>query len=198
VPVSFDAESVIGTDPSHQVVSTAQQMWGSQDEIIPATMSGFIAARSAFFCSFLVEQKSFVLYCFVLFCIVLFVCLFVCLFVVFFFRSFSNVASNTTLVMRCYNASMVPALTSLALNFTLFDAFHSSVPGPTGPNRMYFHAGTSHGAATNLKEYEIIGYPQRSFFKDLDESGKTFGIYFEDFPVTLELRDVRAYPEVCG
>lgn len=104
-------------------------------------------------------------------------------------------SSNSTLVMRCYNYSTVPVLSTLALNFTLFDTFHSSVPGPTGPNRMFFHSGTSHGAATNLKEYEIVGYPQRTFFKDLVESGKSFGIYFEDFPVTLELRDVRDYPD---
>ena len=162
IKVSFDAESVIGADPSHQVISTQQQIWGSDTEIIPATMSGFIHA------------------------------------------------SNTSIVMRAYNESMVPVLSTLALNFTLFDAFFSSVPGPTGPNRMFLHSGTSHGAATNLRNYEIegifgyvsavcvlysfnSGYPQRSFFKDLHESSLSFGVYFEDFPVVLELRDVREY-----
>lgn len=60
---------------------------------------------------------------------------------------------------------------------------------------MYFHSGTSHGAATNIWEHEAEGYPQRSFFKDLEESGVSWGVFFEDFPVTLDLRDTRAYPD---
>jgi hypothetical protein len=124
-------QSVLGKDPSHQIVSTARQIWGSQDEIIPASMSGFVAA------------------------------------------------SNSTLAMKCYNSSTIPVISSLALNFTLFDAFHSSVPGPTGPNRMYFHSATSHGAATNIAELEIRGYPQRSFLVDLEFSKKSWGVYFE-------------------
>lgn len=60
---------------------------------------------------------------------------------------------------------------------------------------MYFHSGTSHGAATNIGSHEFIGYPQRSFFKDLEDSKVSWGVYFEDFPVVLDLDDVRIYPE---
>jgi phospholipase C len=145
VKVSFDAESVIGVNPAHQVDSTAEQIWGSRVPSYPSEMTGFIAA------------------------------------------------SNSTRVMRCYNFSTVPAISTLALGGALFDAFFSSVPGPTGPNRMFFHSGTSHGAALNIADLEIVGYPQRSFYMDLEMSRKSWGVYFEDFPVTLELADVRLF-----
>ncbi len=147
IPVTFDAEDVIGLNPSHQIDSTARQIWGSMTESIPAMMTGFIEA------------------------------------------------SNSTRVMRCYNFSMVPALSTLALKGALFDAFYSSVPGPTGPNRMFYHSGTSHGAAVNIADAEVLGYPQRTFFMDLEESKKKWGVYFEDFPVTLELDEARLFLE---
>ena len=41
------------------------------------------------------------------------------------------------LVMRCFNTSSLPTLSTLALDFALFDGWHSCIPGPTGPNRLF-------------------------------------------------------------
>lgn len=41
---------------------------------------------------------------------------------------------------------------------------------------------------------EIKGYPQRTFFEDVYDSGKEFKIYFGDFPSSLGLSRLRSFP----
>jgi len=81
------------------------------------------------------------------------------------------------------------------LEYGVFDHWYASVPGPTGPNRMYALSGTSHGATENNPEKEAEGYPQRTFMDDLYDSQQSFKIYYSDFPVCLELQSLREYPE---
>jgi len=45
--------------------------------------------------------------------------------------------------MRCFAQKYVPILSQLAQEFVLCDHWHSSMPGPTEPNRMFAHAATS-------------------------------------------------------
>jgi phospholipase C len=45
--------------------------------------------------------------------------------------------------MRCFSPEHVPVLTQLAKEFVLCDHWHSSMAGPTEPNRMFAHAATS-------------------------------------------------------
>ena len=49
--------------------------------------------------------------------------------------------------MRCFDSDtlQLPAITTLAQNFITCDRWFSSVPGPTGPNRLFIHAATSGG-----------------------------------------------------
>eukprot|EP01126_Amoeba_proteus_P050827 TRINITY_DN6036_c0_g1_i5.p1 TRINITY_DN6036_c0_g1~~TRINITY_DN6036_c0_g1_i5.p1 ORF type:complete len:526 (+),score=103.16 TRINITY_DN6036_c0_g1_i5:17-1594(+) len=101
---------------------------------------------------------------------------------------------NANIVMRSFNTSTLPVLSQLALQYALFDSYYSSLPGPTLPNRMYFISGTSHGACENDAMPEIKGYPQRTFFEDVYDSGKEFKIYFGDFPSSLGLSRLREYP----
>lgn len=49
-------------------------------------------------------------------------------------------------VMRCFNSTSLPAISTLALDFAVFDQWHSSIPGPTFPNRLFFLSGTSQGS----------------------------------------------------
>lgn len=97
-------------------------------------------------------------------------------------------------VMKSYNTTSLPALSTLAMEFATFDRWYSSVPGPTQPNRMFFHTGTSHGVAHNDILELIKGYPQRTIYDDLYDSGLDFKIYFSDFPISLILRNLRSYP----
>jgi phospholipase C len=48
-------------------------------------------------------------------------------------------------VMRCFSPDQVPVLTSLAREFAVCDAWFSSLPGPTWPNRFFVHAASSGG-----------------------------------------------------
>jgi len=53
------------------------------------------------------------------------------------------------------------------------------------PNRAYVGSCTSHGAGDNNAIDIIIGYPQKTVFKALNESGRSWNIYFEEVPSML-------------
>jgi phospholipase C len=81
-------------------------------------------------------------------------------------------------VMRGVDASaQSPALYQLATQFVLCDAWHSSVPGPTWPNRYFLHGASSAGldhspTSAEMGKWEALDgfvYPKGSIF---DELGK--------------------------
>jgi phospholipase C len=49
-------------------------------------------------------------------------------------------------VMKCFAPEDIPVLATLAREFALCDAWFSSVPGPTLPNRAFAHCGSSNGS----------------------------------------------------
>jgi len=53
--------------------------------------------------------------------------------------------------MAYYQRSQIPFYYWLADNFTVCDHWYASVMGPTWPNRLYLHAGTSAGKKDNSK-----------------------------------------------
>jgi phospholipase C len=61
------------------------------------------------------------------------------------------VPPDPTSIMQCFDASTLPVLTTLARQFALCDAWFSSVPGPTWPNRFFAHAATWKGYITNSR-----------------------------------------------
>eukprot|EP00270_Netrium_digitus_P016154 TRINITY_DN5759_c0_g1_i1.p1 TRINITY_DN5759_c0_g1~~TRINITY_DN5759_c0_g1_i1.p1 ORF type:complete len:522 (-),score=85.30 TRINITY_DN5759_c0_g1_i1:188-1753(-) len=94
-------------------------------------------------------------------------------------------------VMSAFRPEMVPAISSLALNFALFNRWFASVPASTQPNRLYLHSGTSHGATSNAILKLLYGFPQKTIFDSLDEDGLSFGIYFSSIPSTLIYQSLR-------
>jgi phospholipase C len=50
---------------------------------------------------------------------------------------------------RAFQPPDIPVLTQLAQEFLLFDNWHSSLPGPTWPNRFFVHAASSGGLAAS-------------------------------------------------
>jgi len=46
-------------------------------------------------------------------------------------------------LMKCFAAGSVPVITALARNYAVCNRWFSSLPGPTMPNRLFAHAGTS-------------------------------------------------------
>ncbi|KAH7657114.1 phospholipase C protein [Dioscorea alata] len=94
-------------------------------------------------------------------------------------------------VMSGFTPDSVPVYTALVNEFAVFDRWFASVPSSTQPNRFYVHSATSHGASSNVRKDLIHGFPQKTIFDSLDESGLSFGIYYQNIPATLFFKSLR-------
>ncbi|KAH9302086.1 hypothetical protein KI387_013669 [Taxus chinensis] len=94
-------------------------------------------------------------------------------------------------VMNGFRPAVVPVYTSLVSEFAVFDRWFASVPASTQPNRLYVHSATSHGATSNIPKLLAAGYPQKTIFDSIDESGLSFGIYYQNIPATLFYTNLR-------
>ena len=78
--------------------------------------------------------------------------------------------------MRCLDPLTVsPILARLALEFAVCDAWFSSVPGETWPNRNFAHAATSDDAS----DIELGFYYHPTIFEQLDAAGASWRIYHD-------------------
>jgi phospholipase C len=90
-------------------------------------------------------------------------------------------------IMRCFAPGKLPALTTLASEFAVCDAWYSSMPGQTWPNRMFVHAATSDGNIDNkLYDYDID-----TIYHRLGDASRSWKIYFHDIPQALALKRLR-------
>lgn len=94
-------------------------------------------------------------------------------------------------VMKGFKPQNVPIYAELVREFSVFDRWFSSIPGPTQPNRLFVYSATSHGSTSHVKKQLAIGYPQKTIFDSIHESGLDFGIYFQNIPTTLFYRNLR-------
>lgn len=94
-------------------------------------------------------------------------------------------------IMSCFNPKTLPTLNTLANEFAIFDHWHSSLPGPTQPNRMFLHSATSHGLTANNVAELTEGMPQKTIFDSLNEAGLDWRVYFHDLPSVLLMRNMR-------
>ncbi|KAD4982591.1 hypothetical protein E3N88_19262 [Mikania micrantha] len=94
-------------------------------------------------------------------------------------------------VMSGFKPDDVPVYRDLVNEFAVCDRWFASVPASTQPNRLYVHSATSHGAIGNDTLKLILGYPQKTIFESLEESGFSFGIYYQYPPSTLFYRNLR-------
>jgi phospholipase C len=67
-------------------------------------------------------------------------------------RCNGNVAASHR-IMKCFAPEKLPILTGLAKQYAVCDRWFSSIPGPTLPNRLFAHAGTSGGRLDMAPEY---------------------------------------------
>ncbi len=89
------------------------------------------------------------------------------------------------LVMDCQPEENLPVLATLAKKYAVCDRWFSSVPGPTWPNRMFAHMGTSEGWTSNKKRF----YKSKSVFKALHEKGVSSKVYYDDVTTGWVLKD---------
>lgn len=91
-------------------------------------------------------------------------------------------------VMNGFKPDAVPVYKELVKEFAVCDRWFASNPASTQPNRLFVHSATSHGATSNDTKKLVEGFPQKTIFESIEESGHSFGIYYEYPPATLFYR----------
>jgi phospholipase C len=80
-------------------------------------------------------------------------------------------------IMNCFDPNNLQVLTFLAEQYATCDRWFSSLPGPTVPNRMFAHFGTSFGHVDNAMKIADNG---KSIYSRMLSAGRTPKIYFFD------------------
>jgi phospholipase C len=108
-----------------------------------------------------------------------------------------STAAQRAEIMGYYQPEFLSALYTLASSFLTCDHWHSSLPGPTWPNRFFVHSGTSLGHTTmpdGIFHPDIHVYNQPTVYQRLSEAGKSWSIYYGDFPQSIVLTEQWRYP----
>ncbi len=69
-----------------------------------------------------------------------------------------NQPSNFGDIMKCFSADQVPILSKLAAEYAVCNNWFSSIPGPTWPNRLFAHFGSSLGLDVSPTTTQIAGW----------------------------------------
>jgi len=69
-----------------------------------------------------------------------------------FVDDYEAIGGHASGVMGCYSPEQLPVITKLARTFTVCTRWFSSVPGPTGPNRIFASCASSGGYAGGAYE----------------------------------------------
>ena len=80
-------------------------------------------------------------------------------------------------IMGYYDDGDLPVLHALAKTFTVCDKWFSSIPGPTWPNRVFMHTGTSKGYVNNGISNN---WDQTTLYQVLDNLGISWKLYHGD------------------
>lgn len=96
-------------------------------------------------------------------------------------------------IMHHYLPNQVPILSTLAKNYAVCDAWFSSAPCQTWPNRFFVHTGTAGGYENN--EPLHFPYLMPTIFTRFNQLGIENGwkIYYHDFPHSIVLSDLWPY-----
>jgi len=87
-------------------------------------------------------------------------------------------------IMGYYDDGLLPNLHTLAKHYTVCDRWFSSMPGPTWPNRIFVHTGTSLGYTTNSMGNN---WDQWTLYDLLGDNGISWKIYYGDGDVSQTL-----------
>jgi phospholipase C len=81
-------------------------------------------------------------------------------------------------IMYYFAQKQLPVLTTLALEFAVFNRWFASIPGPTICNRAFAHYGTSFGQVGMDVFY--VKEPYKSIYERMIAAGHTAKIYYYD------------------
>lgn len=91
-------------------------------------------------------------------------------------------------IMQAYSPQQLPVLNGLARSFAVSDAWFSSVPTETWPNRAFLHCGTSNGNVVNGDPVDPLRWNAKTIFEALEEIGAPWKVYCDTLltpPLTL-------------
>jgi phospholipase C len=97
-------------------------------------------------------------------------------------------------IMECFQPDQVPVLSALAQQFCVCNYWHSSLPGPTWPNRFFIHAATSGGLTDSPDTGQIVAgfsFPNGTIYERLSSAGKGWSIYHDSLPQTAGINSLR-------
>ncbi len=88
-------------------------------------------------------------------------------------------------VMQYFTEGHVPVISQLARAFGVSDRWFASAPCQTWPNRLFAHTGSAGGDVNNTPLH--VPYMMPTTFERVAAGGKTWDIFFHDFPQTATL-----------
>lgn len=103
-------------------------------------------------------------------------------------------AGDAARVMSYFEPTQIPVLTTLAQEFALVNTWHSSLPGPTWPNRFFAHAATSGGLNYSPDTEQILAgfsFKGGTIYGRLGNTVNDWHIYHDGFPQTIGIADLR-------
>ena len=103
-------------------------------------------------------------------------------------------SGDERLVMDCFQPDQLPVLSTLANEFAVFNYWHSSLPGPTWPNRFFIHAATSGGLTDSPSTGQILtgfSFANGTIYDRLKAAGKQWCIYHDGLPQTAGITSLR-------
>ncbi|MGD1075044.1 MAG: alkaline phosphatase family protein [Thermodesulfovibrionales bacterium] len=97
-------------------------------------------------------------------------------------------------IMECFQPGQATVLSALIQEFALFNFWHSSLPGPTWPNRFFVHAATSGGLTDSPDDEKIIAgfsFPNGTLYERLADVRKEWRIYHDGLPQSAGIDSLR-------
>jgi phospholipase C len=102
--------------------------------------------------------------------------------------------ADASRVMECFQADQLPVLSTLAMQFAVANAWYSSLPGPTWPNRFFVHAATSGGLSDSPADADVIrgySFDRGTIYESLSVAGFDWRIYHDGLPQTAGIQNLR-------
>ena len=107
----------------------------------------------------------------------------------------AKVPNDRQRVMEYFSAGSLPVLSTLAQQFAVFNYWHSSLPGPTWPNRFFIHSATSGGLTDSPGTDTVLGgfsFANGTIYDRLKQAGKNWRIYHDGTPQSIGIDSLRA------
>jgi len=98
-------------------------------------------------------------------------------------------------------ADPLPALRSLARQYTVCDHWHASLPGPTWPNRFFALCGTAAGHVkmpASISDVSLLfkAYDMDTLFDRLRDAGRSHRVFHHGVSLSILLRHTWAHPGI--